>query len=92
MEIAVIWLVCGIIAAVIGARKGSGCFGFFLGILLGPLGIIAALVTKGNRKPCPYCKELMHHDAVVCPHCHRDVPKPDKPKGFMEGLRKGMED
>lgn len=27
---------------------------------------------------CPYCAEMVHDDAIVCPHCHRDF-SPMKP-------------
>jgi hypothetical protein len=69
------WLACGLIAASIGQRKGEGCGAFIVGVLLGPLGILLALVSKGNRKTCPFCKELIHKDAVVCPRCQRDLIK-----------------
>ncbi len=83
MEVAVIiWLLCGIGAAMIGTRKGEGCSAFVLGILLGPFGILFALLSKGNRVSCPHCRELMHKDATICPHCreHRaPEPGPDAP-------------
>jgi len=66
-------VVCGLIAAAIGQRKGEGCGAFIVGVFLGPLGILAALFSKGNRKTCPFCKELIHKDAVVCPRCQRDL-------------------
>ncbi len=65
----IFWLFCGIIGAMIGSRKGAGCGGFLLGILLGPLGVIISIVMTGDRKPCPYCKELIQKDAVKCPKC-----------------------
>jgi hypothetical protein len=101
MEVAlIIWLLCGIGAAMIGARKGEGCAGFVLGILLGPFGILFALLSKGNRVPCPHCRELMHKDATICPHCreHRNPdpgsdapmspksPPPSRPKTSKEQL------
>lgn len=74
MEIALfLWLMCGIVAAMIGSRKGAGCAGFALGFLLGPFGILIALFMGGNRKACPYCRELIHKEAIVCPRCQRDL-------------------
>lgn len=73
MEIFIVLLLFGCIAAVIGAKKGEGCLAFLIGLLLGPFGIILALISKGKRKTCPHCKELIHKDAVVCSHCQRDV-------------------
>jgi hypothetical protein len=73
MWIALAWLLFGIVAAMIGSKKGEGCGAFILGILLGPFGILIAIFSKGNRKTCPFCKELVHKDARVCPHCQREI-------------------
>jgi RNA polymerase subunit RPABC4/transcription elongation factor Spt4 len=68
-----LWLLFGIVSAVIAARKDAGCLGFILGVLLGPFGILIALFMKGNRKACPLCKELVNKDAKICPHCQREI-------------------
>ena len=72
----VIWLVCGVIAAKIGSTKGESTGGFIAGFFLGPLGIILALVSKGNRKPCPFCRESVNPEASVCPHCQKEISTP----------------
>jgi len=36
MTALVVWILCGVIAAIIGAKKGEGCLAFIAGILLGP--------------------------------------------------------
>jgi len=69
------WLVCAVAGGIIGDRKGSAVSGFFLGALLGPLGLLVIAVAKGDRNPCPFCRELVQSGAVVCPHCQRDLPK-----------------
>lgn len=68
-EIVGIWMICAIVATYIGSRKGEGCIGFIIGLLFGPLGIVFALLSKGERRTCPSCKELIHKDANVCPQC-----------------------
>lgn len=68
-----IWILCGVAAAMIGARKGEGCLAFTLGVLLGPFGILLAVLSKGNRRECPHCKELIHNKASACPRCQRAV-------------------
>lgn len=73
MEIVIFWIVCGVIAGMIGSNKGSGCAGFALGLLLGPLGIIIALIMKGNQKKCPFCKGDIPEDATTCKHCGKDI-------------------
>lgn len=69
MEIVLIWVVCALAAAVIGSRKGEPVSGFIFGAILGPLGVLFALGSSGNRKPCPACREKIHKKAKVCPHC-----------------------
>jgi len=76
----IIWLCCGIAAAMVASSKGRSTGGwFFLGILLGPFGLIFALLAgkegpaQGERK-CPFCAEFIKKEAVVCKHCGRDLP------------------
>jgi hypothetical protein len=69
----IFWILCGVVAAMIGAKKGEPVSAFLVGVLLGPFGILAALLSKGNRKTCPFCRESIHKDATVCPRCQRDL-------------------
>ncbi|PZU59803.1 MAG: zinc ribbon domain-containing protein [Sphingobium sp.] len=82
MEFAVIWIICGVIAGMIATNKGgNGFVAFFVGLLFGPLGIIASIFMKdekkadlnriaaGTSKKCPRCAELVKPDALVCRHC-----------------------
>jgi len=88
MELFVIWLICGVVSAIVATNKGrSGCGWFATGVLLGPLGFILALVVpkneprveqrsirSGESKKCPFCAELVKREALVCKHCGRDLP------------------
>lgn len=76
MGFVVIWLLCGVVAGMIGSKKGEGCLSFIVGVLFGPFGILFAALSKGNRQTCPHCKEQVHKDAVVCSHCQRDLKGP----------------
>lgn len=74
MEWIFLWMICGVIAAAIGARKGEAISGFFIGAIFGPFGVLFAILSSGNRLACPHCKEMVHKQAKVCPHCRRDMP------------------
>lgn len=78
MEILFIYLFIAILSAISAHARGRG-FGswLLLGILFGPLALIAVLVMQ-NRKglptpathvKCPDCRELVLKDAKVCKHC-----------------------
>ena len=82
MVFVIFWLICGGVAAMIASSKGgSGVLGFVAGLLLGPLGIVAACfmgnekqaeanrIASGDNKKCPRCAELVKVDALVCKHC-----------------------
>ncbi len=83
MEFIFIWLIFGVISAIIANNKGrSGCGWFIVGVLLGPIGIILALVVskdddritrdvidRGDMKACPHCQELVKVEASKCKHC-----------------------
>ena len=77
------WVICAFIGAGIGKSKGRALDGFFLGLFLGPVGIIiTALLSQSDQlianqqaakrsqhRQCPHCKEDMKRQAGTCPHC-----------------------
>src|SRR5665213_1862846 len=87
----VIWLLFGIISASVASGKGqSGCLGFALGVLFGPIGLIIVLVMgsnvpssvrnadviQGPSRVCPYCQSYIPVSASVCRFCQREVNAP----------------
>lgn len=68
-----IWLLFGIVAAIIGSKKGRAGSGFLLGIILGPFGVLIMIFIQGDRQVCLFCRELIHKDAIRCPHCHKEL-------------------
>ena len=63
----------GAVGAAMGERKGMDGRGFAYGLFLGPFGLAMVALAPGNRRQCPFCRELASPAAVVCPHCQRDI-------------------
>ncbi len=77
--VVLIWIICAIASAIVGYEKGEAITAFFAGAIFGPLGLIFAFLSKGNkRRACPFCKELVQKEAVRCPHCQKDIEKVGK--------------
>jgi hypothetical protein len=64
----VVWVLCGVVGAIIGSRRNAEGLGFFLGVLFGPLGAIAAFALD-NRPPCPECHNKIDKGVRVCSAC-----------------------
>ena len=71
------WVSCGIIGMFITGAGGKGIItGFMLGLLLGPIGVVASffVASATEKKTCPHCMSKIHAQASVCPKCQRDQP------------------
>jgi len=75
------WALFGALIGVAAAqRKGFSMVGGVIGgLLLGPLAFLMFFISgvsksDANNKKCPHCAEWIKADAIVCKHCHRDVP------------------
>lgn len=84
-----LWLIFGLLAAVVYKNKGRNPVGaFIVGLLLGPIGVLLAMLSSTNpkgiearqlangaSKKCPSCAEVIKIDAQVCKHCgHKFTP------------------
>lgn len=68
-----LWFICWMLSIDIGLRKNETVKSFFLGLFFGPLGLIFVLLIKRNKKQCLYCREWIDKNAVICPHCRKDI-------------------
>jgi hypothetical protein len=85
MELFLIWLLLAAVGYVIGAPKDREWAGFFLGLLLGPIGwLIVALSAPKPHLRCPHCGGAIAAGYPVCKNCGRDL-RPPEPAGKSEG-------
>lgn len=87
MEFFLLWILCAVVAAMIGSRKGRGGLGFFLGFFFGPFGILFALLIQGNRRECPACRSMIHKEATICPHCQTAIVQKDPAPSWLTSNR-----
>lgn len=72
-----LWFLCGIAAGLVGASKGEGILGFIVGFVLGPIGLIGAILSTGNKRRCTACRTYIDPKATLCPNCRTAVaPRP----------------
>lgn len=72
----IFWLIFGVIAMAIYSKKGKSAFvGFLGGFLLGPIGILLALISKPNKEVLESREKLEVQGRIVagelkkCPYC-----------------------
>ena len=67
-------IVFGVITAIVARARGRNAVGWFAaGFVLGPFGLIVALLPplphEGLLIQCPACCEVIRDGATVCRHC-----------------------
>lgn len=83
VEFLLIWLLFGIFSGILASQKGrSGCGWFAVGILLGPFGLLVALIPAVTPSAastyvsydCPGCGAILHSkDFTRCPLCKYEL-------------------
>ena len=87
MEIVAVMALFGAISAAIAYSRGSTGFGFFfVGLMLGPIGIVVALLQGAK---CSGCQKRIHGKAVICPHCRTEQTEAPPPETGPQRLRSG---
>ena len=82
MDFFAIWVVMGLVVAIIASSKGKSGLGWFVyGLLIWPIALVHILVTSRDQrtedrralssggKKCPECAEIVKQDALVCRFC-----------------------
>lgn len=74
LELLAIWILCGVAAGMVAESRGAdyGRLWFFVGVILGPLGVALAFLA-GSPKICPYCKKRIHPEANKCAFCQTNL-------------------
>jgi hypothetical protein len=68
--IILVCVVCAIIGAGIGERKGQRSAGFALGLFFGPIGVLFTLLLSDARgQVCRICKKTSSKNTSFCAHC-----------------------
>lgn len=75
----ILWLLCAIVAGYIyHGKRRSWVVGALAGLILGPIGVVLALLTRPAEPPpltkqCPTCHAAAPYMTRVCPSCGADI-------------------
>ena len=78
MELVVLVILLALIPAAVASNKGYPFLIWWIyGVVLLPLAFIHALLIEhvDRSRVCPFCAEKIMVQALVCPHCQRDLPE-----------------
>ncbi len=88
--IVVLWIMSAIAGAFASADREAALMGFFLGLILGPIGAIAALGLDG-RYTCPRCRGRLDGRGEICQHCGQEFVWVENRFGGPSLYAKGQE-
>ena len=83
MEIIILGCVIGgVVGYLLGNLKGAGGAGFALGLLLGPIGWVIALLLSDKRRKCPLCQGAVPEGKLArCKNCGGDLTASARARG-----------
>ena len=85
------WLIFAIIASAVGANRGAHWFfGFLVGTLFGPAGLLYIYLRTGRL--CWHCWTRIHLKSRVCPNCQGDVVDRRKGRASRSGFGRRKDD
>ena len=73
-------LLISYIGALIGSTKGHTMLGFFLGLVLGPIGLIIIAMTQDDRFKCPTCGGSIVPGKMRCKNCGAQLARAPVPR------------
>lgn len=91
----VAWVVMAFVVAYVAGQKNRSKVGFFwLAIFLSPLigFVVAIAIPRGSKNAnrlsqCPYCKEEIVVDALVCRHCGKELDPETQQKEVLAKVK-----
>ena len=63
-----VWVVCGALGYWVASNKEAENVGLWVGLLLGPIGVVVACLLDG-RPCCPTCGTRLNRRPSLCPQC-----------------------
>ncbi len=68
----IVAIACAFLGGLVGAQKNASGTGAILGLVFGPLGVIAAFALDARPK-CPNCMTHLNGRAKECPSCRKPL-------------------
>lgn len=80
------WAIVGALIGALAAQKRGHniAVGILAGIILGPFAVllfaVSGIFSSSESMRCPFCAERIRPEAIVCPHCRKDLVRDDSNK------------